>query len=214
MQDIIQVLLVDDHQVVRRGIREFLEEAGGIGVVGEAENAAQALRMAVELQPDVVVLDIKLPDESGIQVARQLRKAGSAAGILILTAYDDDPYVQAALEVGVNGYVMKSADAEEVIHAVQAVYEGQRVFNHVLLQKAQGAVLPQETLVEPLTARELEVLQLAAHGLTNKAIGYQLRISDRTVQGHLANIYSKLSVSGRTEMTSKALMLNLITLET
>lgn len=213
MNPMIQVLLVDDHQVVRRGIREFLEEAGGIAVVGEAENGAEALQMACEQHPDVVVLDIKMPDQSGIEVAKRLRESGSTVGILILTAYDDDPYVQAALDVGVNGYVMKSADADEVINAVRAVYEGQNVFNQTLLQKAQQKSVSSDALVEPLTARELEVLKLAAHGLTNKAIAYQLSISDRTVQGHLANIYSKLNVSGRTEMTAKALLLNLIALE-
>lgn len=209
----IRVLLVDDHQVVRRGIREFLEDTGEITVVAEAENAAQALDMAAEYQPDVIVLDIKLPDQSGIEVAKALRTAGSSTGILILTAYDDDPYVQAALDVGVNGYVMKSADADDVIDAVIAVHEGQHVFNQALLQRAQQNPPQQEALVEPLTSRELEVLQLAVQGLTNKAIGYQLGISNRTVQGHLANIYSKLNVSGRTEMTSKALAMRLISLE-
>lgn len=214
MQPVIRVLLVDDHQVVRRGIRDFLEEDGGISVIGEAENAAQAVQMATEHRPDVVVLDIKLPDRSGIEVARQLRAAGLGTGLLILTAYDDDPYVQAALDAGVNGYVMKSADAGELIQAMRAVHEGQSVFNEVLLRKAEARpTAPGETLPEPLTPREIEVLHLAAEGLTNKAIGYRLSISDRTVQGHLANIYGKLSVSGRTEMVSQAVKLGLITLE-
>ncbi len=214
MQDAIRVLLVDDHLVVRRGIREFLEEARDIAVVAEAENAAQALELAQQHRPDIVVLDIKLPDRSGIEVARQLRAASPDVGLLILTAYDDDPYVQAALDAGVNGYVMKSADAGELVEAVRAVHEGQRVFNDALLRKARQSVSPaSENLIEPLTPREVEVLRLAATGLTNKAIGYRLGISDRTVQGHLANIYGKLNVSGRTEMVARALALEIITLE-
>lgn len=214
MQDAIRVLLVDDHLVVRRGIREFLEEARDIAVIAEAENAAQALELAQQHRPDIVVLDIKLPDRSGIEVARQLRAASPDVGLLILTAYDDDPYVQAALDAGVNGYVMKSADAGELVEAVRAVHEGQRVFNDALLRKARQSVSPaSENLFEPLTPREVEVLRLAATGLTNKAIGYRLGISDRTVQGHLANIYGKLNVSGRTEMVARALALEIITLE-
>ena len=213
MHAVIRVLLVDDHQIVRRGIREFLEEPGDITVVGEAENAADALALASTIAFDVAVLDIKLPDSSGIEVARQLRAKSGSVGLLILTAYDDDPYIRAAIEAGVNGYVMKSADAEEIVSAVRAVYEGQRVFNERLLSKADkpGATTP--PLIDPLTPREKEILYLAAQGLTNKAIAYQLKISDRTVQGHLANIYGKLNVSGRTEMVSRAITLHLLNLD-
>jgi DNA-binding NarL/FixJ family response regulator len=213
MTPAIRVLLVDDHQVVRRGIREFLEEPGDIQVVGEAENAARALTLAASLQLDVAVLDVKLPDASGIEVARQLRRSSASLGLLILTAYDDDPYVQAALEAGVNGYVMKSADSDEIVGAVRAVHEGQRVFNDMLLNKSASTSVIAQIVFEPLTPRELEVLKLAARGLTNKAIAYELKISDRTVQGHLANIYGKLDVSGRTEMVSRALALQLFNLE-
>ncbi len=213
MHAVIRVLLVDDHQIVRRGIREFLEEPGDIIVVGEAGNAAEALALASTIAFDVAVLDIKLPDSSGIEVARQLRAENHPAGLLILTAYDDDPYIRAAIEAGVNGYVMKSADAEEIVSAVRAVYEGRRVFNERLLSKADKSNTATPPLIDPLTPREKEVLYLAAQGLTNKAIAYQLKISDRTVQGHLANIYGKLNVSGRTEMVSRAVTLHLLSLD-
>ncbi|GAB4575709.1 MAG: response regulator transcription factor [Anaerolineae bacterium] len=213
MTNPIRVLLVDDHQVVRRGIREFLEEPGDIQVIAEAENAAQALALAASTKPDVIVLDIKLPDQSGIEVARIVRAQSPAVGVLILTAYDDDPYVEAALEANVNGYVMKSADAGEIIAAVRAVHEGQQAFNVSRQERASHPQqLPDGTIIEPLTARELEVLRLAAEGLTNKAIAYRLSISDRTVQGHLANIYRKLDVSGRTEMVTRAIQLQLLSL--
>src|SRR5512145_1470210 len=114
----IRVVLADDHGVVRRGIREFLEEAGDVRVVAEAEDGLQAVELVREHQPDVAVLDVQMPGCTGIEAARKIRLAlGSAVGVLILTAYDDDPYVLAALEAGANGYVMKSADADDIVQA-------------------------------------------------------------------------------------------------
>ena len=199
----IRVVLADDHSVVRRGIRDFLVEAGDIEVVAEAENGRQAYDFAVQYQPDVVVLDIQMPESNGLDVARRLRSEGLRFGILILTAFNDPPYVKAALEAGANGYVLKSSEADEIVEAVKAVYEGKRVYDSVLDAFSIPAALPEASSAQ-LTERELEVLRLAARGLTNKAIGFDLAISDRTVQGHLANIYEKLGVSGRTEAVMKA----------
>ncbi|SRR5581483_3460008 len=205
----IRVVLADDHSVVRRGIRDFLVEAGDIEVLAEAENGRQAFNLALEYQPDVVVLDIQMPESSGLDVARRLRAEGLPFGILILTAFNDLPYVKAALESGANGYVLKSSEADEIVEAVRAVYEGKQAFSSVL------GTLPSTTrsqAVSPveLTEREHDVLRLAARGLTNKAIGFELSISDRTVQGHLANIYEKLGVSGRTEAVMRAVELGWI----
>jgi DNA-binding NarL/FixJ family response regulator len=205
----IRVVLADDHSVVRRGIRDFLVEAGDIEVLAEAENGRQAFNLALEYQPDVVVLDIQMPESSGLDVARRLRAEGLPFGILILTAFNDLPYVKAALESGANGYVLKSSEADEIVEAVRAVYEGKQAFSSVL------GTLPPTTrsqAVSPveLTEREHDVLRLAARGLTNKAIGFELSISDRTVQGHLANIYEKLGVSGRTEAVMRAVELGWI----
>jgi DNA-binding NarL/FixJ family response regulator len=205
----IRVVLADDHSVVRRGIRDFLVEAGDIEVLAEAENGRQAFNLALEYQPDVVVLDIQMPESSGLGVARRLRAEGLPFGILILTAFNDLPYVKAALESGANGYVLKSSEADEIVEAVRAVYEGKQAFSSVL------GTLPPTTrsqAVSPveLTEREHDVLRLAARGLTNKAIGFELSISDRTVQGHLANIYEKLGVSGRTEAVMRAVELGWI----
>lgn len=204
----IRVVLADDHSVVRRGIRDFLAETGDIEVVAEAENGVQALDAVHQYRPDVIVLDIQMPGINGLEVARRLRIDGQQPGILILTAFDDTPYVKAALETGANGYVLKSSEADEIVEAVRAVNEGRQVFN---IQPRLGA---QETNLEApshrLTERELEVLQLAARGLTNKAIGFRLSISDRTVQGHLASIYEKLGAGSRTEAVTRALMLRLI----
>jgi DNA-binding NarL/FixJ family response regulator len=212
----IHVVLADDHQVVRHGIKQFLTEAG-IEVMAEAEDGAQALQLIEQHQPDVAVLDIQMPEHSGIEVARRVRAKGLPVGLLILTAYDDDPYIVAALEAGVNGFVLKTADMEEIIEAVRAVSEGQSVLDPQIVPKLMHAVTSShkpEVEYEPLTDRELEVLQAAARGLTNKAIGVLLNISDRTVQGHLRRIFEKMNVANRTEAVVKASQLNWLTLPT
>ncbi len=153
-----------------------------------------------------------MPKRSGIEVCRHIRAQQWPTGILILTAYDDDPYVLAVLQAGANGYVLKTADADELVRAVHDVYEGKSALDPNIARKlmsrlaAQAAAKP----VESLTAREMDVLTLAARGYTNKAIAAQLNISDRTVQGHLANIFSKLHVATRTEAVMRAVSLGWI----
>lgn len=204
----IRVVLADDHGVVRRGIREFLTEAGDIQVVSEADNGAQALELIEQHRPDVAVLDVQMPGGTGIEVTRHLREKGADLGILILTAYDDPPYIRAAIDAGANGYVLKSSEAEEIVEAVRAVFEGKDVLDAHL---AVSPPVMSETLPRAsLTERERDVLTLAARGLTNKAIGFQLSISDRTVQGHLANVYEKLEAASRTEAVTRAVVLGLI----
>ncbi len=210
----IRVVLADDHQVVRRGIRDFLVEAG-VEVVAEAEDGDQALQLILEYQPDVALLDIQMPKRSGIEVSRLVREQHPRVGLLILTAYDDDPFVIAALEAGVNGYVLKTADADEIVQAVRDVCEGRSVLDRALVGKVMRAIASPrgpEPPGEELTERELEVLRETARGRTNKAIGLYLGISDRTVQGHLRNIFDKLQVTNRTEAVVKAVQLNLLEL--
>lgn len=214
---IIRVILADDHQVVRRGIRDFLVESGKIEVMAEAGDGKEALSLIDELQPDVAILDIQMPGHTGLDVVRQVREKDKLIGLLILTAYDDDPYLMAALEAGVNGYVMKTADAEEIVKAVQAVYEGRSVLDPSIIDKVMQVVgsTPNNTNDAPqtdLTDREIDVLDQAARGLTNKAIGLRLGISDRTVQGHLRNIFEKLNVTNRTEAVVKAVQQGLLQL--
>ncbi|NPV10129.1 MAG: response regulator transcription factor [Anaerolineae bacterium] len=209
----IRVVLADDHAVVRRGIREFLETEAGIEVVGEASDGQEAQEMIEALRPDVAVLDVRMPKATGIEVTRHIREKRLNVGVLILTAYDDDPFVMAALQAGANGYVLKTAEAEEITRAVRAVAEGKSALDSAIAAKViahvTGGARPAD-MVEPLSAREVEVLQLAAAGFTNRAIGCRLGISDRTVQGHLANVYGKLQVSSRTEAVTKALQLGVI----
>lgn len=204
----IRVLLADDHALVRRGIREFLEISPDIQVLAEASDGAEALRLMRELQPDVAVLDIQMPAPNGIEVTRQARAEHLPIGILILTAYEDPPYIKAVLQAGANGYVLKNVDAEDLIEAVRAVHEGKSVLDPVLARKVlSNSAPPPDAEVEPLSDRELDVLRLAATGLTNKAIGVALDISDRTVQGHLAKIYDKLHAASRTEAVMRAVSL-------
>ncbi len=209
----IRVVLADDHAVVRKGIREFLEEEEDIEVVAEAADGEEAKVLIQQHQPDVVILDIRMPKATGIDVTRWIRDQQLSIGVLILTAYDDDPFVLAVLEAGANGYVLKTAEADEIVAAVRAVHQGQSALDSVIAQKLMAHLAGTARSAEPverLTPREQEVLELAARGLTNRAIGRALGISDRTVQGHLANIYAKLQVSSRTEAVTKGLQLGLI----
>ena len=206
MTEPIRILLADDHAVVRAGIRQFLERAADLRVVAEADDGDAARRLIVEHRPDVAVLDIQMPKATGIEVARWSRANHPAVGLLILTAYDDDPYVQAALAAGANGYVLKTAAPDAMVQAVRDVFEGKQVLDPAI----RGRAVALENLYEPLSERELEVLALAARGYTNKAISAQLYISDRTVQGHLAHVYAKLQAATRTEAVTRALSLGLL----
>src|SRR5512139_3133560 len=172
----IRVVLADDHAVVRAGIRQILEHTGEIQVVAEAENGEDAEVLVQEHHPDVAVLDIQMPKASGIEATRWIRANAKDVGVLILTAYNDDPYVMAVLQAGANGYVLKTASPDELIAAVHDVYEGKSVLDASITQKLlshiySGSKTPP---VEDLTERELEVLSMAAKGFTNKAIGMQL----------------------------------------
>lgn len=208
----IRVLLADDHAVVRAGIRQFLEHAGDIDIVAEADDGEAAKELIQQHHPDVAVLDIQMPKASGIEVTRWVRSNLRDVGVLVLTAFDDDPYVMAVLQAGANGYVLKTASPMEIIQAVRDVHAGKSAVNSLIAQKLISQITRQssEPIVEQLTEREEEVLTLAAKGYTNKAIGAQLGISDRTVQGHLAHIFDKMNATSRTEAVMRAVSLGWI----
>ncbi len=217
MSEPIRVVLADDHAVVRQGLREFLEEAGDILVVAEAADGEAALNAIRQHKPDVAVLDIQMPRRTGIQVTRAVRDERLPVGVLVLTAYDDDPYVQAVLEAGANGYVLKHASSDEIVQAVHTVHEGQMALDPTIARKivsrwmSAGQTPPEPAEARP-TPREMDVLQLMARGLTNKAIAAQLKISERTVQGHIASLFDKLGVSSRTEAVVRASQLGWVSL--
>jgi DNA-binding NarL/FixJ family response regulator len=217
MSDPIRVLLADDHAVVRAGIRQFLEHASDIIVVAEADDGEMALELIAQHKPDVAVVDIQMPKATGIEVTRWVRANHRDVGVLVLTAYDDDPYVMAVLQAGANGYVLKTASPASIVQAIRDVHEGKSALDPAvtrrLMAQIAGRAASTMPVYEELTERELEVLSLAGKGYTNKAIGVQLGISDRTVQGHLAKTYQKLDANSRTEAVMKAVSLGLMSAE-
>lgn len=211
----IRIVLADDHAVVRKGIREFLEDEPDMQVVAEAADGATARDLILAHLPTVAILDIRMPQATGIDVARWVHAQKLPVGVLILTSYDDDPFVMAAVQAGARGYVLKDAEADQIVAAVRAVAAGQVALGPNIADKLRShlaGAAADATTPETLTDREREVLVMAAGGFTNRGIGHKLGISERTVQGHLANIYGKLQVASRTEAVTRALKLGWIEL--
>lgn len=208
----MRVLLAEDHKIVRQGTRLYLESMG-VEIVGEATNGREAVQMARELHPDVVVMDIHLPELTGIEATRRILHECQDVRVLVLTAYDEPAYVHALLDAGADGFILKTAELSELYRTLNEVAVGHKAFDETVLEKAEQHEPAMPPQVEGLTDREIEVLIHARHGLTNKEIGQLLFISDRTVQGHLKNIYEKLGVTTRTEAVIVALEHGLITLE-
>lgn len=208
-KDKIRIILADDHNIVRTGVRQLLESARDLQVIAEAGDGDEAQALIQQHKPDVAVLDIQMPKASGIEVTRWVRARMPGVGVLILTAFDDDPYVMAVLQAGANGYILKTAKADDLIQAVRDVNEGKSALDPNITRKLMSSIFKasDDKHVESLTDRELDVLQLTAKGFTNKAIGVQLGISDRTVQGHLAHIFAKLQANSRTEAVMRAVSL-------
>ncbi len=194
------VLLVDDHPVVRAGIRNLLERAPDIHVVGETGNGVDALRLVEELSPDVLLLDMELPGMNGNQVAQKLQKAGSRVRILALSAYDDKQYIQELLANGAAGYLVKEEVPETIVEAVRGVSRGEKgwVSRRVAAQMTSW-VTDKSQERHGLTSRETQVLEGVVAGKTNQEIGLSLGISEKTVEKHLEGIFAKMSVASRVE---------------
>jgi DNA-binding NarL/FixJ family response regulator len=205
-QSIIRVLLVDDHPPFRIGMRVLLEQHATIRVVGEASTGAETLRLAAQLQPDVVVLDCQLPDMDGPAVAAALRDRETPTRILALSAYDDLKYIRGLLAAGAMGYLLKNEAVEVVVAAVQAAAQGRAFFSATVAAQLAQLARP-EPPVEPPTAREREVLAELALGRTNAEIARQLGISERTVRFHMENLFGRLGVENRVEAVMKAMQL-------
>lgn len=195
-----KVLLVDDHPVVRSGIRSLLEKVSDIEVVGEASNGTEALRMAKELEPDVMLLDMEMPDLNGNQVALQLQKEKSPVRILALSAHDDKQYIKELLANGAAGYLVKEEVPETIIEAVRGVSRGEQGWVSRRVAAMLSTWMREETQQRTeLTPREVEVLRAVVAGKTNQEIGLSLGISEKTVEKHLEGIFSKLGVASRVE---------------
>lgn len=201
----IQVLLVDDHSMVREGIKQLLELDGDIKVVGEAGNGEQCLELIETLAPDVVLLDINMPQMNGLQVLEQLREKRSKQKVLILTIHNEVEYLMRAVDIGVSGYVLKDSDSLVLKEAIYTVNDGKNFIDSTMtpllkeqnyLKELQKEARSKEKL---LSAREIEVLCALAEGLYNKEIASKLQISEKTVKNHVSNIFKKIGVSDRTQ---------------
>jgi NarL family two-component system response regulator LiaR len=215
----IKVLIADDHAVVREGTRQILEQETDMTVVAEAGDGEETVRLAGAFKPDVAIIDIAMPKLDGIQATRQIKALYPGIAVLILTAYDDDQFVFSFLDAGAAGYLLKSVRGRELIDAVRAVYAGESVLHPAIARKVLNRFVPapdkpaQQEPLELLSAREMDVLKLAAKGLRNEDIANELCLSLRTIQAHLGHIFNKLQVSSRTEAVVRALKEGWITLE-
>ena len=209
----IRVLIADDHSLVRQGLRRYLDMAEDIDVVGEASNGEEAVAMVEKEQPDIVLLDIRMPGVDGLEAARMIRERFPNVGAIMLTAYDDRQFVVEAVRAGARGYVLKARDAEHLIQTVRLVAGGNMVIDPqlvVALADELSQAKERDRKAETLTAREIEVLQLLAFGHTNRDIAEKLFISPDTVKTHLEHIFEKLGASDRTAAVAEALRRRLI----
>jgi len=215
----IKVLLAEDHSLVREGTRELLAREQDIQVVAEAGDGEEAVRLATEHRPDLVLMDIAMPKLNGIEATKQIKSICPSTAVLVLTAYDDDQYVFALLEAGAAGYLLKKMRGHCLVEAVRSVHAGESVLHPVIARKVINRYArPPERLAEqiepePLTERELEVLRLAGKGMSNRDIARHLRLSVRTVQAHLSTIFGKMGVGSRTEAVVRALQIGLLSLD-
>jgi len=201
-----RVVVVDDHELLRTGTRRILNDATGFSVVGEAGDAETALRVIADTEPDLVLVDIRLPDTNGIELARQVAEDFPGTTVLILSAYDDENYVRASLAAGVAGYLLKTMPSDELVRAIRAACDGVDIGAYGPTTGRGDRSDPHLRDVSPkLTAREQEVVRLVARGMSNKAIARQLGISPRTVEGHLNHVFDKLDTTSRTELVHYAL---------
>jgi len=215
----IKILLADDHALVREGTRRVLEQEPDLEVVAEAGDGEEAVKLASELKPDVVLIDVAMPNLDGIEATKRIKTLCPTVAVLVLSAYDDDQFVFGLLEAGAAGYMLKSVRGHEIVEAIRAVHAGESVLHPTVARKVLNrfAGVPKKPLekksLELLTEREMEVLKLVTKGLSNKEIADDLYLSVRTVQGHLANIFNKLRVGSRTEAVVHALREGWVTLD-
>jgi two-component system, NarL family, response regulator LiaR len=201
MSDKITVLITDDHSVVRQGVRVFLETQPEIEVLGEADSGQEAIKMCLELAPDVVLLDLLMPKMNGVEATRQIKQVSPRSNIVILTSYHDDEFIVPAIKAGALSYLLKDVSPTELIAAVKKASIGEAVLHPQVAQKLMKGLreTSENQIVEELSKRELEVLQLVAEGLSNLEIGERLFISDKTVKSHVSNILGKLHLADRTQ---------------
>ncbi len=211
----IKVLIVDDHQVVRQGLRTFLELHEDIDVVGEAGDGVAAVEMVQQLAPDVVLMDLVMPRLDGIGATRQVKALGGTTRVIALTSFTEDDKVFPAIQAGASSYLLKDVSPDDLVEAIRAVHRGEARLNPNIARKlmeqvAQQAGPKRESPAEELTERELEVIRLVAKGYSNQVIGQELFISDKTVKTHISNILGKLNLEDRTQLAIYAIKNGLV----
>jgi NarL family two-component system response regulator LiaR len=217
--DTIRILLADDHAFLRQGTRELLEQREDLEVVAEACDGQEAVQLAIRERPDVVIMDFAMPKLNGIEATRHIKAIAPNIAVLVLTAYDNEQYIFAFLEAGAAGYLLKDVSVDQLVHAVRAVHAGESMLHPAITRKVINRFAQAKEKHSPyngteqLTERELEVLRLAAMGMSNREISRELDISVRTVQTHLSNIFHKMGVGSRTEAVMNGLRKGLIALE-
>lgn len=203
-----RVLIVDDHPAYRRGLQQMMEDVDDIEIVGEASTGAEALTAASLLAPEVVVMDLRMPDLDGIEATRRLRQTRVPPAVIVLTMFEDDDSVFAAMRAGAQGYLLKGADQDEIVRAISAAAAGEAIFGPQIARRviAHFSTRPRPTIdsFPQLTSREREVLELIATGKGNALIAHELTISLKTVRNHISNIFSKLQVADRSAAIVKA----------
>jgi DNA-binding NarL/FixJ family response regulator len=205
--DAVRLLIADDHTLFRDGLRALFGSLRDIEVVGEAADGRTAVAMAEDLQPDIVLMDIQMPNLNGIDASRQITRASPHIGVIVVTMFEDDDSVFAAMRAGARGYVLKGADQEEMLRTIRAVARGEALFGPAIAARLASFFKtphPSNTVFPELTARESEVLNLLAHGKSNQEIADSLVISKKTVRNHLSNIFSKLQVADRVQAIIRA----------
>lgn len=214
MKKPINVMIADDHSIVREGIKQILELDGEIKVNAEAGNGRECLDTLDEEKTDVLLLDINMPNMNGLQVLQRLREKNTNVKILILTIHNEVEYLMRAIEIGVEGYVLKDSNSTDLKKAIFAITEGntfiQPELTPLLRRRMEDKATSGKRLKDPLTRREIEVLKLLAEGLFNKEIAYTLNISEKTVKNHVSNIFKKINVSDRTQAAVYAIKNNLV----
>ncbi len=216
---VIKVLVAEDHLITRQGICRLLEDENNLEVVGEAGNGEEAVQLVGELEPDVVIMDVAMPKLNGIEATRQIKLIRPATAVLILSAYDDDEYVFGLVEAGAAGYLLKTASGEELSRAIKAVNKGEPVLDPVIARKVLNRLRFPDKIprvarpAEHLSEREIDIIKLAARGMSNKDIADELHLSRRTIEGNLRTIFNKLGVGSRTEAVMQAVGRGWLTLE-
>lgn len=215
----ISILLAEDHVVVRESIRQSLERVENFAVIGEAGDGEEAVRMAKELRPAVIIMDISMPKLNGIEATKQIKATQPGAIILVLTAYDYEQYIFPLLEAGAAGYLLKDISSAELVNAIQTVYRGEAVLHPAIARKVMARFKREnkeqnkDPEIEILSEREAVIIKMAAKGMSNNDMAEELHLSVRTVESHLGSIFNKLGVGSRTEAVIEALKKGWLTLE-